>query len=152
MRISKEKSTEKKNFVLSLFAENINLTQLEVQTKVKEKFQQMMSPNTILALKNSLTKKDSPIVLNENPNLDAVLAPTEGALTGGDLTILVAETGVKPLGEIVSPNYSAVTDTDPTPPVRVAAPAPIKVTRPDGTVEIEIRPGLVEIIKPEQEE
>lgn len=139
MRISKEASEAKKNFVLGLLADNIELTNREVQEHVKKTFNQSISPNTVAELKKSLLKKDSPIVMNENPALDkTTVSPAENPGLNVIGTEIVTESEVKPLGELE--------------PVAVPTGGTMRerlTVHSDGTIEIELRPGLVEVIKPQ---
>lgn len=68
MRITREKSEQKQNFVLSLFAVTPKMTVREVQEKLKETFGATMNPSRILSLRASL----SPPV--EAPAVEAVEA------------------------------------------------------------------------------
>ncbi len=50
-RLAKTVVTEREDFVRSLFRENLRLTGLDIQNKLKEKFGKMMRPNRIYELK-----------------------------------------------------------------------------------------------------
>lgn len=140
MKISKELSDAKKKYVLGLFAENITLTNREVQEKVKSKFNQTMSTNAVSDLKKSLIKQDSPIVANETPGLNIIGTET------------VTESEIKTIGEHM--NDAPVTEN-----VRFSPNGVIEIDTqqgqqtehvtisPNGVVEIQLRPGLVEVRK-----
>jgi len=128
-RISAELSKTKQAFVTGLFTTNPNLTIREIQEKLKVQFAgikggETMNPQTVLDLRNSVRNptQQSPIVEGVPPDTEAVFSPTvtiENAVEAVPTTTI---------GDLVSPNYSAITDTDPTPPTPVVQAAPREPT------------------------
>lgn len=53
-RLAKTVVVEREDFVRNLFRENLRLTGLEVQTKLRETFGKMMRPNRIYELKRDV--------------------------------------------------------------------------------------------------
>lgn len=148
-RISREAAALKETFVLGLFATNPTLTMKEVQEQVKAKFNQAMNATRILQLRDSLTKKDSPIVVagqveGETAVTPVATAPAETVPTPETETTFSPPTPIpapEPLsatpGEPVVKVVEQVTTVDGT---FVREPQPAK----EGT-DVTIRPGLVEV-------
>lgn len=157
-RISRDLSTQKKNFVLSLFAVNPKLTIREVQEKLKVQFAgikggETMNPATVLELrKGPDASQGSPIVAAvPDDSTQTVIDPAtpvaldSGTTTGSTETIVTPTTTI---GDLVSSNYSAITDNDPTPPspvVQVAAPKPEPTVTPVEGETFVVKTGYVQV-------
>lgn len=141
-RISRELAAKKESFVAGLFATNPALTIREVQDALKVEFQQTMNPATILKLRSGLTKQDSPIVVageqESDPSLLVnVLKPEDTSPVAVVATETVTEGPVSTVGELAAEEV-----------VRQVR-ASKDITRADGTVWRELRPGLHELVKSE---
>ena len=128
-RISKQLSETKQAFVIGLFTTNPNLTIREIQEKLKVQFAgqkggETMNPATVLNLRNGVRNptQQSPIVPGVMPETEATFSAP--VTVEASTETIVEPTPTTTIGDLVSPNYSAITDTDPTPPSPVVQAAP----------------------------
>ncbi len=78
-RLAKTVVTEREDFVRTLFRENLRLTGLDIQNKLKEKFGKMMRPNRIYELKREITVEllGAPVITLTRTNDDGTTTVTE---------------------------------------------------------------------------
>lgn len=95
MRLNKTVVTERENFVRDLFRTSPELTGLEVQGKLKEKFGKIMRPNRIYELKREITN------VQVNGEVVQTLGPVTVTLTNGDGLVAPLLT-IKPVDTQVS--------------------------------------------------
>lgn len=144
-RISRDLSTQKKTFVLGLFAVNPKLTIREVQEQLKVKFAgvkggETMNPATVLELRNGPdVSQGSPIVAAmPDDSTQTVIDPSAPVTLDSGTTTGSTET-------IVTPDKTTVVEAGTTSPVvQVAAPKPEPVVPVEGETFI-IKTGYVQV-------